>query len=222
VRAAELFLGDVFVGDRPHDVGPRHEHVARALDHDGEVGDRRRVDGAAGARAHHRGDLRNDAGGQRVAEEDVGVARERDHAFLDAGAAGVVEADHRCPELDRQIHHLADLGGVGLRERSAEDREVLREGVDDTPLDAAGAGDDAVTGDDLVGHPEVAAAVGDELVDLLEGAGVEQLGDPLARGQFAGGVLPLDTGRATSGFGSAFEIGERVPAGHEEKANAEG
>ena len=54
-----------------------------------------RVDGAAGAGAHDGGDLGHDAGGQRVAQEDVGVAAEADDAFLDAGAAGVVQADDR-------------------------------------------------------------------------------------------------------------------------------
>src|SRR3712207_8073465 len=37
------------------------------------------------------GDLRDHAGRQRVAQEDVGVAAERDHTLLDARAAGVVE-----------------------------------------------------------------------------------------------------------------------------------
>ncbi len=41
LRAAELFLGDFLVRHRLDDVRPGHEHVARALDHDGEVGDRR-------------------------------------------------------------------------------------------------------------------------------------------------------------------------------------
>ena len=150
-RAAELLLGDFLVGHRPDHVGTGHEHVARALDHDVEVGDRRRVDRAAGTRAHDRGDLRDHARRQRVAQEDVGVAAERQHAFLDARAARVVQADDRRAHLHRQVHDLDDLGGVGLRERAAEDREVLREGVDDAAVDAALAGDDAVAGDHLVG-----------------------------------------------------------------------
>ena len=51
MRAAELLLRDLLVRDRLDHVRPGHEHVARALDHDVEVGDRRRVDRAAGARA---------------------------------------------------------------------------------------------------------------------------------------------------------------------------
>jgi hypothetical protein len=53
------------------------------------------------------------------------------------------------------------------------------------------AGDDAVARDDLRVHAEVAAAVRDELVDLLEGAGIEQQVDALARRQLALLVLLL-------------------------------
>ena len=88
-------LRDVLVGDGLDDVGAGDEHVARLLHHDDEVGDRRRIDRAAGARPHDGGDLRHDAGGERVAQEDVGVAAERQHAFLNARAARIVEADHR-------------------------------------------------------------------------------------------------------------------------------
>jgi hypothetical protein len=37
-RTAELFLGDVFAGDRLHDVGAGDEHVRHALHHEDEVG----------------------------------------------------------------------------------------------------------------------------------------------------------------------------------------
>jgi hypothetical protein len=39
-RAAELVLGHLLVRDGLDDVGTGHEHVARVLDHDVEVGDR--------------------------------------------------------------------------------------------------------------------------------------------------------------------------------------
>ena len=82
--AAELLLGHLFVGHCLDHVGTGHEHVARALDHDVEVGDGRGIHRAAGARPHDGGDLRDDAGRERVAQEkDVGVAAEREHAFLD-------------------------------------------------------------------------------------------------------------------------------------------
>ena len=206
-RAAEILLRHVFVRDGPDHVGARDEHVARPLDHDGEVGDRRRVDGAAGARPHDRRDLRHDARRERVAEKDVRVAGEREHALLDARAAGVVEPDDRRAELHREIHDLHDLRGVGLRERSAEDGEVLREGEHLPAVHEAVAGDDAVAGHEMLVHPEIAAAVGDELVDLLEGAGVEEQLHPLARRQLARRVLLLEPRRAAAQFRAAFEVG---------------
>ena len=135
VRAAELFLRHLFVRHGADDVRAGDEHVAGLLHHQDEVGDGGRVDGAAGARSHDRGDLRHDARGERVAEKDVGVAAEGDDAFLDARAAGVVEADDRRAVLHRQVHDLHDLRGVRFGERAAEDGEVLRERVDEPAAD---------------------------------------------------------------------------------------
>ena len=106
--------------------------------------------------------------GERVAQEDVGVAGERLDALLDARAARVVEADDRRADLHREVHHLADLLGVRARERAAEHGEVLREDEDLAAVDGAVAGDDAVAEDLLLLHAEVGAAVGDELVELDE------------------------------------------------------
>ena len=51
-RAAELLEADLLAGDRLDHVGPGDEHVRGLLDHEDEVGDRRRVDSAARARSH--------------------------------------------------------------------------------------------------------------------------------------------------------------------------
>ena len=143
-RAAERLRVDVLVGHGLHDVGSGHEHVARALDHDREVGDRRRVHRAAGTRAHDHRQLRHDARRQRVAQEDVGVAAERHDALLDPGATRVVEPDDRRADLHRQVHDLADLLRVRLGQRSAEHREVLAEDEHEPAVDRAVPGDDAV------------------------------------------------------------------------------
>ncbi len=57
-------------------------------------------------------------------------------------------------------------------------------------------------------HAEIAAAVRDELVDFLEGAGVEQQLDALARGELSGVVLPLVSLGAAAQFGAALQISE--------------
>ena len=92
-RSAQALFGDVFVGDGLDHVRAGDEHVAGVLHHEDEIGDGGRIDGAAGAGAHDGGDLRHDAAGQGVAQKDIGVAAEREHAFLNARAAGIVEAD---------------------------------------------------------------------------------------------------------------------------------
>ena len=171
------------------DVGSRHEEIRSLLRHEHEIGDGGRVHRAAGARAEDRGDLRDDPGGPRVAQEDLRVTRERHDALLDAGAAGVVQADDRRAGDDGQIHDLADLVGVGLGERAAEHREVLREDVDRPAVHRAGPADDAVSGDARLLHVEVAAAVKDEGIELEERARIEQEIDPLVRRELPLAVL---------------------------------
>ena len=204
--AAQVFLGDVLVGDGLDHVGAGDEHVAGGIHHEDEIGDGGRVDGAAGARSHDGGNLRDHARGQRVAQENIGVAGQRHHAFLNARAAGIVEADDGRAVLQGEVHDLADFLRVGFRERAAEDGEVLREDVDQAAVDAAVAGDEAVAGDDLLVHAEIAAAMGDELVELFEGAFVEQQFDALARGEFAFFVL------AVAAFFAAALLGGGVAA----------
>src|SRR6266478_8214118 len=65
--AAELLLGDFLVGDGLYDIGTGDEHVRRVAGHKNKIGDGGGIDGAAGARAHDRADLRDDAAGERVA-----------------------------------------------------------------------------------------------------------------------------------------------------------
>ena len=202
-RPAQLLGRDLLVRHRADDVGAGHEHVGGVLHHRHEVGDGRRVDGPARARPHDGRDLGDDPGGQRVAQEDVGVAGQRDDPLLDAGAARVVEADDGHARLHGQVHHLADLAGVGLGQRSPEDGEVLREHEHRAAVDPPRAGDDAVAGDLLVLHAEVVALVHHEAVDLEERARVQQQLQPLAGGLLAGLVLAPDPLLATTEFGQS-------------------
>ena len=87
------------------------------------------------------------------------------------------------PKRTREIHDLADLLGVGLAQRAAEDREVLREHEDLAPVDGAVARDDAVAVGPPLGQPEVRAAVLHEGVQLDQRARVEQ---PLERARARG------------------------------------
>ena len=75
-------------------------------------------------------------------------------------------------------------------------------------VDAAVPGHDAVAGNDLLGHPEVAAAVGDELVDLFEAAGIEQRVDALAGREPPAVALALEPRLAAAELGAAVQVVE--------------
>ena len=205
---------DDLVGHGPDDVGPGHEHVARALDHHGEVGDRRRVDRSPGARTEDHRDLRHDAGGEDVAQEDLGIAAQRRDALLDPRAARVVEPDDRRPDLHREIHDLADLLGVRLRQRAAEHREVLAEDEHQPAVDGAVAGDDAVAEDALLVRAEPRRPVGDEGVQLDERVRVEQQLESLTRRELArarAGARPGPVPRPRATPRAAARAGRSVP-----------
>ena len=101
VGAAELVFGDFLVRDGLDDVGAGDEHVGGLVHHEDEIGDGGRIDRAAGAGAHDGGDLRDDAAVKRVAQKNVGVAGQRHDAFLNARAAGIVQADDGRADLAR-------------------------------------------------------------------------------------------------------------------------
>ena len=96
----------------------------------------------------------HDARREDVAQEDVRVAAERDDALLDSRAAGIVQPDDRRADLHRQVHDLADLLGVGLGQRAAEDGEVLAEDEDQPAVDGAVSGHHAVAEELLLAEPK--------------------------------------------------------------------
>ena len=114
-RAAQVVLGDVFMRNGLDDVRAGDEHVGRIARHENKIGDRRRIHSAARAGPHDRADLRNHAAGQRISQKNIGVTRQRHHAFLDARAARIVEANHGRAVAHRQVHDLADFQGIGFR-----------------------------------------------------------------------------------------------------------
>ncbi len=207
--AAKLLGGHLLLGHRLHHVGAGDEHVGGVLHHEDEVGHGRRIDVAAGARAHDHRDLRDDAGGEHVAGEHLAIAAERRHALLDAGAARVEQADDRRAVLQRHVLDLGHLLGVRLGQRAAEHGEVLGEHIRHAAVDGAPAGDDAVARNLGLLHAELDAAVLDIHVELLEGAFVEQEIEALPRGELAAGMLGLDALRTAAGAGPSppdFEL----------------
>ena len=190
--AAEVLGRHGLVRHGPDDVRPGHEHVARVPHHDDEVRHGGRVDVAAGAGPHDDRNLRDDARTFDVAPEHLAVAAERRDALLDAGAAGIEQSDDRRPHAQRHVLHLGYLARMGLAERAAEHREILREDEDRATVDRAPPSYDAVSRDFLPFHAEICRAVFDIHVELLERVRVEQEFDALAGRQLAAPVLGRD------------------------------
>jgi hypothetical protein len=79
-----------------------------------------------------------------------------------------------------------------LGEGSAEDREVLAEQVDQSPVDGTVSGDHAVPENLPVFQAEIGGPMGDEAIHLHEGAFVQEKIDAFAGGELAPSVLCLD------------------------------
>ena len=188
-RTAELLLRHLLTGDRLHDVGAGDEHVRRPLGHQHEVGDRGRVHGTARARPEDQRDLRHDTRGLNIPPEDLGVTRKRDDALLNPRSARVVDPDNGATDLQRHVHHLADLLREHLRQRATKDGEVLREHADGPAEHRPVAGHDGVTRRAPVAHSELDLTVAHKTVELDKRALVEQPLDPLPRQQLPARTL---------------------------------
>ena len=123
---------------------------------------------------------------QGVLQEDIGVAGQALHPFLDARAAGVIQTDDRGADLQRLGLHLDDLLRLSARERTAEDREILGEDVDHPPVDCPPPRHPPPSpGMRWASMPKSWLPVLHEHVKFFERALVEKKPDPLARRQLA-------------------------------------
>ncbi len=194
VGAAELVERHVLAGDVLDDVGAGDEHVALVADRDDEVGLDRRVDGTARALAEDDRDLRHQAGQQLVAAAQLGVPGQRRRGVLDAGAAGVVDADDRAADHGHPLHQPGDLAAEHLSDGALEHRLVVAEHADRAAVDGGVAGDHAVA--------EQCVRIAGSLrqrTDLEEAAGIDQ-GVNARAGARNALLVPLGGGLLTTGF----------------------
>ena len=208
--AAQLFKSDFLMGDCSDHIWPSDEHMACIFHHNDEVGDGGRVDGPAGARPHNDTDLRHDTGSHDIEEEDVGVAGQAEHPFLNACATGVVETDNRSAVFHRHIQDFADFCCVMTADTATKDGKILRENIDEPVINCSIPGDDTVAGDALLVQAEVVAVVRDECVHFPKTALIQQQFESLARGRPALGVLNFDSFEAAPQLGhvlAAAQIG---------------
>src|SRR6185437_5963593 len=140
--------------------------------------------------------------------KNVGIAGERNDALLNARAARIVKADHGRAHAGGGVHNFDDLGGIGLRERSAKNSKVLRENKNQPPVDAAVSSDETIAIILLFSHSKFIGAMGNQAVGLFEAAFIEKEIDSLTGRHFAGFVLAL------AAFASAPFFGQLVAALH--------
>src|SRR5207248_8014584 len=106
-------------------------------------------------------------------QKNVCISSKRNHAFLNARAARVIQSDHRSPHTGGHFHDLDDLSCVRFRERSPKDCEVLREHKNQAPFDAAVSGDETIAVIFALGESKVVGTMRDKAVRLLKGAFIE-------------------------------------------------
>src|SRR6266545_3736586 len=192
-RTAQFFLGNVGVCHSLYHVRTGDEHIRRVLDHDVEVCDRGAVNSASRAGPHDATNLRNDAACQRVAQKDISVATQTDHAFLNTGAAGIIQTNDGYAYLHRQVENFANFFGMSFGKGTAEDGEVLSKHNHATAIDETITGDDAIAGKELLFKTEVLRAMDNELVKLFKAVLIKQKLHPFAGCHFIGGMLLLNS-----------------------------
>ena len=160
--------------DGLENIGTCDEHIARLFNHENKVGDGRRVDRAARAGSHNGRNLRYDARGQRVAQENICVRAQADHAFLDTCPTRVIQANDWSAILHSQVHNLANFLGVCLGKRTTKDCEILRKDVNQAAVDLTIARDNSITGNSLIVQAKVCGAMCDKHVQFIECAWIEQ------------------------------------------------
>ena len=191
--AAQLFSIDLLAGNGFDNIGAGNEHLAGLIHLEDEIGESGGINGAAGAGAHDGGDLRNNAGGSSIAEEDLAIAFQTVQTFLDAGTAGIIHADYGSADLAGILKDFADLIGLNFAHGAADNGEILGISVDDAAVYLAVAANNTITGEVLLFLAKVVAAMDNEGIDLNKGVGIEQGLETLTSGHFALLMLLFDT-----------------------------
>src|SRR5574341_1897043 len=100
-----------------------------------------------------------------------------------------------------------------LSQAAAKDGEILREDIDQTPVDGTPAGDHTIAQVFLLVQTEVCGTVLHEEIDLAERAFVHEQVDALTGGQSSALVLRLDTLSAAAKAAFSFPIAQLAHLG---------
>ena len=89
--------------------------------------------------------------------------------------------------------NLVDFLSLYLAERSAQNGEILCVNRHTTTVDLSESGNYSIAGITLIGHPKIAQIMSGQRPQFLEGAFIEQDGQPLSRCHLALGMLRFNT-----------------------------
>ena len=183
--AAESFSGDLFAGDGFNDSRAGQEHLGCFLNHVNEVGQSWGVYSAACRWSHDSRNLRNNAGCNGVAPEDLAVARECIDSFLNTSSAGIVQAYARCTDFESQFIYVNDLCSVHFTKGAAFNGEVLSECKYQSSINSAVTCYNAFAREIFLFLAEVVAAGFYEGIDFNESAFIKQKSESFTSSQFA-------------------------------------
>ncbi len=142
--AAERRRGNILICHTFNDLGTCDEHLTDVVDDKNEIRDTRAVNGTARTVSCDNGNLGNVSGSHRIIIEDFSVSREGVDAFLNAGAAGIVDTDDGAAVFNRHFDGVCYFITVLFAESTADDGKILGVDHDFLSTDRAIAGDNAV------------------------------------------------------------------------------
>ena len=114
VSATQFLLADFLAGDGFDNVRASDEHLGGLVHHDDEVCKSGGVDVPTRAGAHDEGNLGDNAGGLRVAEENLGIQAQGHDTLVNAGTRAFVDANQWHTSFDGQIHNFDDFLAIDL------------------------------------------------------------------------------------------------------------
>ncbi len=171
------------------------------LFHDHKVCDGGGINRTASAGAHDGGNLGYHPAGHHVAPKYLRVSSQGIDAFLDAGAAAVIQTNHGATVFQRHVHNFTDFFGIGDGKRAADDGEILSKNIDQATVYSGTASYNSIAWINLFFHVKIRAAVSYEHIEFFETVRIHQQIDAFARGKLAFFMLRGNAFRASTQLG---------------------
>ena len=191
--AAQLFCSYFFACYSLDNSRSCDEHLACLIYHEYEVRDSRGIYCAACARSHDYGNLRNNAGRNRVVVEDLTESGKSCNAFFYSCTAGILQSNDRRAHLQCHVLHLDDLFCVVFTQGSTAYCEVLCKCEHQSSVYLAIACYNTVARQFFLVHAEVGASVFYEHIDFNKAVFIKKNVQSFSRSQLASGMLRFDS-----------------------------